>query len=101
MYAKLINNTIRPAPNKLAYNGKLYFNPPEKILLDAGYKPVRDTTMPTDAPSGKHYEYGPPTETETEIIRTLVLVDDPVYTEPEPTIADLENAIKEAINSDN
>lgn len=39
--------------------------------------------MPTDAPEGKHYEYGVPNETDTEIIRTWVLIDDPVEPEPE------------------
>lgn len=83
IYAKLVNNRIISAPKKLMHNGNSYFNPPEEVLLSAGYKKVIDTEMPTDAPPGQHYEYGIPEETDTEIIRTWVLVDDPEEPEPE------------------
>lgn len=83
IYAKLVNNRIISAPKNLNHNGNAYSNPPEDVLLSAGYKKVVETEMPTDAPSGQHYEYGTPTETDTEIIRTWVLVDDPEEPEPE------------------
>lgn len=100
MYAKLISGTLRSAPKKVNYNSKTIFNPPESVLLDMGYLPVTYTDMPTDAPSGQHYESSW-CQTETEIVQVWTLADDPVYPEPEPTISDLETAIKEAINSDN
>ena len=56
--------------------------------------------MPTDAPDGKHYE-SHWEQTDTEIVQVWTLVDNPAEPEPELTIADLETAIKEAINSDN
>lgn len=99
MYAKLINNTLRRAPDKVLYDGNTVFNPPDNILLELGYLPVTYTDPPGDVPEGQHYE--PHWEqTDTEIRQTWTLADDPVYPEPEPTIAELEAAIKEAINSD-
>ena len=65
-----------------------------------GYLPVTHTDMPTDAPDGKHYE-SHWEQTDTEIVQVWTLVDNPAEPEPELTIADLETAIKEAINSDN
>lgn len=99
MYAKLVNNRIVSAPKNLNFGGNAYSNPPEEVLLLAGYKKVVETEMPTDAPEGKHYEYGTPTETDTEIIRTWVLVDDPVEPEPEPTMQDLVDAVGRGLNS--
>ena len=100
MYAKLVNGTHRSAPKKVYYNGKTIFNPPDDVLLDMGYLPVTHTDMPTDAPDGKHYE-SHWEQTDTEIVQVWTLVDNPAEPEPELTIADLETAIKEAINSDN
>ena len=100
MYAKLINGTLRSAPKKVDYNGKIIFNPTEEILLELGYLPVTYTDMPTDAPDGQHYESSW-SQTDAEIAQVWELVDNPAEPEPELTIADLETAIKEAINSDN
>ena len=100
MYGKLINNTLRRAPDKVQYNGNTILNPPDAVLLELGYLPVTYTDMPEDtSPSGPYYE--PHWEqTETEIVRVWAEVEPPETLEPEPTIADLEAAIKEAINSD-
>ena len=100
MYAKLINGTLRSAPKKVDYNGKTIFNPPEDVLLELGYLPVAYTDMPTDATDGQHYE-SHWKQTDAEIVQVWTLVEDPVIPEPEPTMQDLEDAIKEAINSDN
>lgn len=100
IFAKLISGTLRRAPNKVTYNGKTIFNPPEDILLSLGYLPVTYTDMPADASEGQYYESSW-SQTDTEIVQLWTLVDDTVMPEPEPTISDLENAIKEAINSDN
>lgn len=81
MYAKLINNTIRPAPKKLCHNGNTIFNPSPDILAEHGYLPVTYADMPTDAPSGQHYESG--WEEGDKIVQTWTLTDDPVYPEPE------------------
>ena len=82
MYAKLINGTLRGAPKKVDYNGKTIFNPPDDVLLDMGYFPVTYTDMPTDVPSGQHYE--PHWEqTDTEIVQVWTLVDNQVEPEPE------------------
>lgn len=42
------------------------------------------TDIPENMTEGKHYESSW-TESDTEIIQTWTLVDDPVYSEPEPT----------------
>ena len=84
MYAKLVNGTLRSAPKKVDYNGKTIFNPTEEILLELGYMPVTYTDMPTDVPSGQHYE--PHWEqTNTEIVQVWTLADDLNIPEPEPT----------------
>lgn len=81
-HAKLINGTLRSAPKKVDYNGKTIFNPPEDVLLDMGYFPVTYTDMPTDDPSGQHYE--PHWEqTDTEIVQVWTMVDNPAEPEPE------------------
>lgn len=82
MYAKLINGTLRSAPKKVTYNGKVIFNPPEEVLLDMGYLPVAYTDMPTDAPEGRHYESSW-SQTDTEIVQVWTLVDNPAEPEPE------------------
>lgn len=98
MYAKLINNTIRPAPKKVPYNGNTIFNPTEDVLLDLGYFPVTYTDMPTDAPEGQHYEYSWE-QTDTAVVQVWALVDDPVYPEPEPTMADLQAAVERGLTT--
>lgn len=99
MFAKLIDNTLCPAPHTVSWKGHIVNNPSPDKLLELGYLPVTYTDMPTDAPEGQHYELGWQ-QTDTEIVQVWELADDPEMPEPEPTIADLEAAIKEAINSD-
>lgn len=82
MYAKLVNGTLRRAPNKVTYCNKIIFNPTEEILLDMGYLPVTYTDMPTDAPEGQHYESSWE-QTDTEIVQVWTLTDDPIVEEPE------------------
>ena len=98
MYAKLINNTIRPAPKKLCHNGNTIFNPPPDILAEHGYLPVTYADMPTDASTGQHYE-SHWEQTDTEITQVWKLVDDPIYPTPEPTpeerISNLETTTDE------
>ena len=98
MYAKLINNTIRPAPKKVSYNGSIIFNPTEDVLLDLGYLPVTYTDMPTDAPSGQHYESNW-SQTDTEIVQVWGLTDDPEIPEPEPTMSDLMAAVERGLTT--
>lgn len=96
MYAKLINGTLRSAPKKVDYNGKLIFNPPEEILLGMGYLPVTYTDIPTDASNGQRYE-SHWEQTDTEIVQVWTLVEDPVIPEPEPTMQDLIDAVERGI----
>lgn len=96
MYAKLQNNTLKRAPNKVQYNNSTIFNPPDSILEELGYLPVTYTDMPTDIIDGKHYE--PHWEqTDKEIVQVWELVDDPVYPDPEPTMQDLVKAIERGL----
>ena len=84
MYAKLENGYLRSAPKTVQWQGHTVNNPSTDKLVELGYKPVIYTDMPTDVETGKHYESSW-TESDTEIIQTWTLVDDPVYSEPEPT----------------
>lgn len=98
MYAKLINNTLRRAPDKVFYDGNTVFNPPDNILLALGYLPVTYTDPPGDAPGGQHYE--PHWEQgDTEIVQTWTLADDPVYPDPEPTMSDLIAAVERGLTA--
>lgn len=98
MYAKLQNGYLRSAPKTITLDGKTINNPLPEELEQLGYKQVVYTDMPTDAPSGQHYESGWE-EGETEIKQVWKLVDDPVYPMPEPTpeerISNLETTTDE------
>lgn len=96
MYAKLVNGTLRSAPKKVYYNGKIMFNPPDDVLREMGYFPVTYTDMPTDVPSGKHYE-SHWEQTDAEIVQVWTLVDNTA--EPEPEVTQEERI--EALESQN
>lgn len=84
MYAKLQNGMLHSAPKTVTWHNCTVNNPSADKLVELGYKPVVYTDMPTDVETGKHYESSW-TETEAEITQVWNLVDDPVYSEPEPT----------------
>lgn len=98
MYAKLVNNSLRRPPKKVEYGDKTIFNPPDSVLVKLGYYPVAYTDMPTDAPSGQHYESSW-TQTETEILQVWTLVDDPAEPAQEATMADLEAAVERGLTT--
>lgn len=91
-YAKLINGSIRYAPQTVQWQGHTVNNPSADKLLELGYQPVIYTNPPDDAPKGQHYESGWQ-ETDTEIIQTWTLADDPVYPDPELTVEETLNII--------
>lgn len=92
MYAKLINGTLRSAPKTVNYNGNTILNPQDSVLLELGYLPVTYTDMPTDAPTGQHYE--PHWEqADTEIVQAWTLVDNPAESEPELSADEALNII--------
>ena len=82
MYAKLISGTLRSAPKKVNHNNRVIFNPPEDILMELGYFQVTYTDIPSDAPTGQHYE-SHWEQTDTAIVQVWTLADDPVEPEPE------------------
>lgn len=49
-YAKLIDGAPQFAPNPLKYNGRRIANPPEELLLQLGYLPVRQDPYPDQEP---------------------------------------------------
>ena len=75
MYGKMIDSKLIIAPRSLTGNGILVFNPPTKMYLAQGWKPVALTPLP-EAPAGWHYEVGWE-ETAEEILQTWTLVEDP------------------------
>ena len=92
MYAKLQNGMLRSAPKTVTWNGCTVNNPSADKLVELGYKPVVYTDMPENTVEGKHYESSL-TETESEIIQTWNLVEDPVYSEPEISSEEVLNII--------
>lgn len=98
MYAKLNNNMLRRAPNKVIHNNRLICNPKEDILLELGYMPVVYTQMPTDAPEGQHYASSWKQE-DGQILQVWTLADDPELPEEEETMADLAEAVERGLNS--
>lgn len=104
MYAKLQNGFLRSAPKTIVLDGRTINNPLPEELEQIGYKPVVYTDMPTDAPSGQHYESGWE-EGENAIRQVWKLADDPVYPEPEPMpeerISTLETTTEELKSASN
>lgn len=92
MYAKLTNGALRRAPNKIIYNSRIVFNPPDKMLSELGYYPVLYTDMPMDVSEGQHYESSW-VQGETEIMQVWNLVDDPEMPEAELTADETLNII--------
>lgn len=92
MYAKLQNRILRSAPKTVVWHGCTVNNPSADKLTELGYKLVVYTDMPTEVVEGKHYESGW-TESETEIIQTWTLTEDPVYPEPELSSDEVLNII--------
>ena len=55
MLAKLINGALSYAPRKIIIDGKTIFNPTDTLLKEQGYKEIRKSDIPDDAPDGKIY----------------------------------------------
>ena len=55
MLGKLVNGALSYAPRKIVVDGKTIFNPGEEILKEQGYKEIRESDIPDDAPDGKIY----------------------------------------------
>lgn len=98
MYAKLENGYLRSAPKTVQWQGHTVNNPSADKLAELGYKPVVYTDMPAEAVEGKHWESGW-TEEANAIKQVWKLVEDPVYSTPEPTpeerISNLETTTDE------
>lgn len=89
--SKLQNGFLHSAPKIITLDGRTINNPSADKLAELGYKSVVYTDMPTDAPSGQHYESG--WEEGDKIVQTWTLTDDPVYPEPELSAEEALNII--------
>ena len=98
MYAKLINNTIKPAPNKVRCNGSIIFNPPQDVLAALGYLPVTYTDPPDNPPDGYYYESSW-MKSDTAITQVWHLEEDPEIPDPEPTMYDLMEAVERGLKA--
>ncbi len=78
MYAKLIDNNLKYAPNYLIINNKLVLNPQSTNYLDAGYKQVEIMPIPT-VQLGQHV-VKTISENEDTIFVNYSLVDDEIIT---------------------
>ena len=52
---KLVNGALSYAPRKIIIDGKTIFNPTDTLLKEQGYKEIRESDIPDDAPDGKIY----------------------------------------------
>ncbi len=66
-YAKLINGSISYAPNPIAHDGMIRYNPPGSVYEAEGYKPVTITDQPEPPGVGRWIETW--TETESAIVQ--------------------------------
>ena len=57
MYGKLIDSNLTLAPRRLPGDEVVVYNPPAKMYLEQGWKPVQFTDDP-EAPSGYYSESG-------------------------------------------
>lgn len=55
LLGKLIGGALSYAPRKIIIDGKTIFNPGEELLKEHGYKEIRKSDIPDDAPDGKIY----------------------------------------------
>lgn len=55
MLGKVVNGALSYAPRKIIIDGKTIFNPEEELLKEQGYKEIRKSDIPDDAPDGKIY----------------------------------------------
>ena len=55
LLGKIINGALSYAPKKIIIDGKTIFNPREELLKEQGYKEIRKSDIPDDAPDGKIY----------------------------------------------
>lgn len=69
-YAKLINGSISYAPNPIAHDGMIRYNPPGSVYEAEGYKPVSLTDQPEPPGVGRWIETW--TETEDAIVQGWV-----------------------------
>lgn len=56
IYGKINNNEFIKAPNKIVFNGYVYYNPNENILKKAGYYNLLEAEYPQE-PAGDGYRY--------------------------------------------
>lgn len=86
MLGKLIDGNLTYPPHRIVLNGMQIFNPTEEQLMQAGYKPIIETSMPEDpAPEGQHYEASY-TDSGDTITQSWVLVEDEPVDPDEKTI---------------
>lgn len=81
-YGKLENGILTRAPKIAEWHGHIVNNPSGEKLHELGYLPITYTEPPTWAEDGKHYE-SDWEQTESEILQTWYLADNPVCPEPE------------------
>ena len=96
MLGKIIDGVLTYPPHRIVLNGMQIFNPTETQLRQVGYKEIRETLMPDDAPEGQHYE-SKYTDAGDTITQSWVLVDNP----PEDTSKTLEQRVTDLENNQN
>ena len=55
-YGKIVNGQFVKAPATLHYGGRVYYNPPEKVLIEAGYTALLEAEYPKES-AGDGYTY--------------------------------------------
>ena len=91
MLGKIIDGNLTYPTHRIVLSDMQIFNPTEEQLMQAGYKPITETSIPEEpSPEGQHYEalY---TDSGDTITQSWILVDDA----PEPTEKTIEQRVSD------
>ena len=89
MLGKITDGVLTYPSHRIVLSGMQIFNPTDDQLMQVGYKPITETSIPEEpAPEGQHYEalY---TDSGDTITQSWVLVDD----DPEPAGKTIEECV--------
>lgn len=92
MYAKLIDNTLYPAPAALTVAGRVHYHPSDALYEAQGYLPIVDTPQPETAEGETIKHYAARYEEQGgQIVKVWEEAETPAP--PQPTTLDILNEI--------
>ena len=98
MLGKIIDGVLTYPPNRIVLNGMQIWNPTDDQLMQVGYKPITETSIPEEpAPEGQHYE-AQYTDAGDTIMQSWVLVDDEPVEPAEKTIEERVTTLEQDVS---